>query len=124
MIVIPTETTIPLPTLSPLKSARKKCLECCCGSAAEVRKCHISDCGLHSIRMGRKPGPGVSTLKAIRAKCMDCSAYSESGVRDCTIRDCPSWPYRMGRNPKRAGLGGSGNTDGLAKWRAEKELTV
>jgi hypothetical protein len=31
---------------------RLKCLDCCCGSAAEVRRCHLTDCALHPYRMG------------------------------------------------------------------------
>ena len=123
-MIATTEKPIPLPTLAPLRSARRKCLECCCGSASEVRICQISDCGLHPYGMGRKPDlkPALSVLKSIRTKCMDCSAYSESVVRDCTIRGCPSWPHRMGRNPNRAGLGGSGNTDGLAGESSADEV--
>ena len=30
--------------LSPRKAMRKKCLECCCGSAHEVKICGIPDC--------------------------------------------------------------------------------
>lgn len=32
---------------------RQKCLECCCGNAAEVRRCHIADCTLWPWRTGR-----------------------------------------------------------------------
>jgi hypothetical protein len=31
---------------------RLNCLDCCCGSAAEVRRCHLTDCALHPYRMG------------------------------------------------------------------------
>ena len=36
------------------KAIRLKCLDCCCGQAAEVRKCHIEDCPLWIYRMGRE----------------------------------------------------------------------
>ena len=34
---------------------RKKCLECVCGSAYEVRMCQISDCPSWPYRFGRNP---------------------------------------------------------------------
>ena len=37
------------------KGVRKKCIECVCGSAHEVRMCHISDCPLWPFRFGRNP---------------------------------------------------------------------
>ena len=41
--------------LRPLKAMRMKCLECCCGSPAQVRDCHISDCALWPYRFGVRP---------------------------------------------------------------------
>ncbi len=35
------------------KAIRQKCLECCCGNAAEARRCHITDCTLWSWRIVR-----------------------------------------------------------------------
>ena len=40
---------------SPIKSIRAKCIDCCCGNAAEVRKCTVTDCPLWPFRMGRNP---------------------------------------------------------------------
>ena len=37
------------------KAVRKHCLDCCCGSAQEVRLCHISTCALWPYRFGRNP---------------------------------------------------------------------
>ena len=45
----------------PLKRARAiraKCIECCAGSPAEVRRCHLYDCTLWPWRLGRKNPPG------------------------------------------------------------------
>jgi len=42
-----------IPSLS--KAVRRKCLECVCGSAHEVRMCHISECPLWPYRFGRSP---------------------------------------------------------------------
>ena len=37
------------------KAIRAKCLDCCCGSAPEVRKCTAVRCALWPFRMGRNP---------------------------------------------------------------------
>ena len=34
------------------KAIRAKCLDCCCGNSAEVRKCTITTCPLWIYRMG------------------------------------------------------------------------
>ncbi len=34
------------------KAIRAKCLDCCGGNRAEVRRCHIRDCPLWWYRMG------------------------------------------------------------------------
>ena len=40
---------------SPLKAIRAKYLDCCCGSAYEVKKCVIHDCELYPFRRGNNP---------------------------------------------------------------------
>ena len=40
---------------SPLKEIRAKCLECCCGSAYEVKNFTIHDCELYPFRMEHNP---------------------------------------------------------------------
>ena len=40
---------------SPLKAIRAKCLDCCCGSAYEVKHCTIHDCELYPFRLGNNP---------------------------------------------------------------------
>jgi len=40
---------------SPLKSIRRKCLDCCANNVAEVRRCEIIDCSLHAYRFGSNP---------------------------------------------------------------------
>ncbi|MCP4185512.1 MAG: hypothetical protein GY761_19750 [Hyphomicrobiales bacterium] len=40
-----------------LKAIRKKCLDCCVGQSAEVRKCHLQDCDLWPFRFGADPNP-------------------------------------------------------------------
>lgn len=39
--------------IPPMKAIRLKCLDCCCGNAAEVRRCSILDCPLWPFRLGR-----------------------------------------------------------------------
>ena len=36
------------------KAIRLKCLDCCCGQQAEVRKCPAENCPLWRFRMGRE----------------------------------------------------------------------
>ena len=40
---------------SPLKAIRQHCLDCCCGSAYEVKNCVIHDCELYPFRLGSNP---------------------------------------------------------------------
>lgn len=41
--------------MTPMKAIREKCLDCCCGSAFEVRECPSTACPLHIYRFGRNP---------------------------------------------------------------------
>jgi hypothetical protein len=41
--------------MTPAKSIRKYCLECCNGSVKEVRNCTANDCALYSFRFGKNP---------------------------------------------------------------------
>lgn len=41
--------------LTPMKAIRAKCIDCCCGDKAEVRKCVAISCVLHPYRMGKNP---------------------------------------------------------------------
>lgn len=34
------------------KAIRAKCLDCCCGQTAEVKKCTITKCPLYRYRLG------------------------------------------------------------------------
>ena len=38
-----------------LKAIRAKCLDCCCGSRAEVKECLTTACDLYPFRMGTNP---------------------------------------------------------------------
>lgn len=52
--------------LTPLKSIRAKCLDCCCGVAQEVRKCTTTTCSLHPYRLGKRPAT-VAKAEALKA---------------------------------------------------------
>lgn len=41
--------------LTPTKAIRAKCLDCCCGSAKEVRLCTNKKCPLYPYRFGKRP---------------------------------------------------------------------
>lgn len=41
---------------TPIASIRIKCLDCSCGSRAEVKRCELTDCALWPYRMGKRPG--------------------------------------------------------------------
>lgn len=40
---------------TPIASIRVKCLDCSCGSRAEVKRCELTDCALWPYRMGKRP---------------------------------------------------------------------
>lgn len=42
-------------TLTPMKSIRKKCVDCSNGELKEIRNCVIPTCALYPYRMGRRP---------------------------------------------------------------------
>lgn len=41
--------------MTPIKSIRAKCLDCCCGSFQEVRLCAVKNCALYPYRFGKRP---------------------------------------------------------------------
>lgn len=41
--------------LTPMKAIRKKCLDCCNGSFAEVTACNVKTCALYVYRRGHRP---------------------------------------------------------------------
>ena len=41
--------------MTPIKSIRAKCLDCCVGQTKEVRLCPSTDCALYPYRMGHRP---------------------------------------------------------------------
>jgi hypothetical protein len=53
---------------NPLKAIRQKCLDCCCGNAAEVRKCVAVDCALWPYRMSTNPFRQKRALSATQKR--------------------------------------------------------
>ncbi len=47
---------------TPLKAIRLKCLDCCCGSAYEVKLCTAERCPLYPFRDGHNPNIGKREL--------------------------------------------------------------
>ncbi|HGJ65017.1 TPA: hypothetical protein ENS27_06450 [bacterium] len=104
--------------MTPSKSVRAYCLDCCCGSAYEVKLCPAGDCPIHPYRLGNRPSNCVPlSVKTIRARCIDCSGGSEKDVAECWNTECALYPFRMGKNPNRTGIGG--NLKSLQKYKDE-----
>ena len=40
---------------NPVKAIRAKCIDCCCGSTAEVKECQATKCPLYPFRLGKNP---------------------------------------------------------------------
>ena len=55
--------------LTPLRAIRKKCLDCMCGSAYEVKVCPSDDCPLFSYRFGKNPArKGLGRIENIKQR--------------------------------------------------------
>jgi hypothetical protein len=86
--------------VTPLKAIRARCLDCNAGNDAEVRRCEITDCALHRLRMGKGSKGAGGCLRPIRAYCIRCMNGQPVEVRLCPSADkCELYPYRMGRRP-------------------------
>lgn len=45
------------------KAIREKCMNCCAGNDAEVRKCELTRCPLFPYRFGCSPDSAINTYK-------------------------------------------------------------
>ena len=72
--------------VSPLKALRLNCLDCCNGSAQEVRLCTAVDCPSWPFRMGKNPWrpPLSAEARAQRAATMSRNRASALTVPDKT----------------------------------------
>ena len=68
--------------MTPMKAIRAKCLDCCCGNVAEVRRCPISDCSLYPYRMGHRPKSNLS--RETPAQERETRQTAPGGCRDTT----------------------------------------
>lgn len=59
------------------KAIRLKCLDCCAGQAAEVRKCPAVDCPLWRYRMGKEEN---DELKPVRKKSENSDEISDEDL--------------------------------------------
>jgi hypothetical protein len=65
-----------------LKAIRAKCLDCCCGNAAEARKCTAVNCALWPLRVGDDPFRRKQRLKpAERAERIQRLTRKVSGLK-------------------------------------------
>jgi hypothetical protein len=86
--------------LTPLKSIRKRCIDCHGYEMSRVRNCPGADCHLHPFRMGREVRGKGSRLKAIRRYCVhDCMNHQTKEVRLCPTPECWLYSYRFGKRP-------------------------
>lgn len=45
------------------KAIRLKCLDCCCGQSAEVRRCPATECPLWRYRMGKEENDELKPMR-------------------------------------------------------------
>jgi hypothetical protein len=81
--------------VSPLRALRMKCLDCCNGSAQEVRLCTAVDCPSWPFRMGRNPWTGpVSDARreqgrrlGLKRAAERASPFSDNGETGNSVSD-------------------------------------
>jgi len=61
--------------MTPLKSIRAKCIDCCCGQIYEVKRCVCVECPLYPFRMGHNPN-----RQKIRQNDSESNTTHSSGV--------------------------------------------
>lgn len=49
--------------ISRSKAIRLKCIDCCCGNMAEVRRCPLTNCPLWRYRMGYEENDELKPLR-------------------------------------------------------------
>ena len=59
------------------KAIRLKCLDCCCGNGAEVRKCPATNCPLWRYRMGKEEN---DEFKPVRKKAENSSDFEDEDL--------------------------------------------
>lgn len=114
--------------ISPLKSIRKKCLDCSGFERQRVKECDFDGisinrnglvedhCPLHQFRMGHGKG---SKVRAIRKYCLWCSIDQPNEVKLCPSIFCKLYQFRFGHNPNCSGRKG-GNASALENYRRNR----
>lgn len=73
-----------------LKAIRAKCLDCCCGQAAEVRLCFLPNCSLYPYRFGKLPEEeGLAEEKAADESMTDQAVQSRREYKRAWNRSNP-----------------------------------
>jgi hypothetical protein len=67
--------------LSAVQALRARCLDCCCGSAAEVRRCVSVNCPSWPFRMGTDPWRAKVELSAERREQLAASLAKARAAR-------------------------------------------
>lgn len=74
--------------MTPVKAIRAKCLDCCCGSADEVRLCPCTDCPLYEFRFGKNPNIKLSAQeKERRASLLPVNTQKYGTFTEETLSD-------------------------------------
>lgn len=101
--------------VSPLRALRLKCLDCCNGSAQQVRLCNAVDCPSWPFRMGKNPwgSPLSAEVKTQRAASMTRNRASALSNPDKTQAQIDTSDFHGGRMPEEApaDFSPTGNSD-------------
>ena len=101
--------------LTPKKTIRTYCKDCCVGQIREIRLCPIIKCEIYPYRFGKMPKkedlemvelhgiPKYTPIRAMRKYCLECGGGSVKDVRFCDVKKCPLYVYRFGKRPLEVG---------------------
>ena len=67
-----------MPYLTPVKSIRAYCLDCCCGSWLEVKLCPRTQCALYPYRFGKRPKRNGTITDVPEDPSEDCPELEET----------------------------------------------
>ena len=71
---------------TPIKAIRAKCLDCCCGSATEVKLCPLKTCSLYPYRKEMTP----EQKEAAAARLAKARAKKEAATASMQGHHCDS----------------------------------
>ena len=66
-----------------LKQIRLYCLECSCGSVAEVDRCTMANCPLFAFRFGKDPEPRKLSEKELEMRKQSLARAMEKKKSNC-----------------------------------------